>query len=171
VQFNIKDLRGFLLCIKNNNLQYISIKKNSFELMISREIIRTDNYNSNFFNYSKINFNEHEGNNSKIKLKLSSKKLSNITQKNKFNQTSDNYFTIVSPMVGTFYRSPASNEPYFIELYDQVEKHQTVCIIEAMKLMNEIEAEINGNIVEILVKDGDIVDCGQALMKIRSSQI
>jgi acetyl-CoA carboxylase biotin carboxyl carrier protein len=171
VQFNVKDLRGFLSCIKNNNLQYISIKKNGFELMISRQIIRTDNHKSNFFNYPKINFNEHKRNNSKTKLGFSNEKLSNITQENKFNQVSDNYFTIVSPMVGTFYRSPAPNEPYFIELYDQVEKHQTVCIIEAMKLMNEIEAEINGNIVEILVQDGDIVDCGQALMKIRSSQI
>nr|UEQ12074.1 acetyl-CoA carboxylase biotin carboxyl carrier protein [Batrachospermum sp.] len=139
--------------------------------MISRQIVRTDNYKSNFFNYSKINFNEHKPHNSKTKLKLSNEKLSNITQENKFNQASDNCFTIVSPMVGTFYRSPAPDEPYFIELYDQVEKHQTVCIIEAMKLMNEIEAEINGNIVEILVQDGDIVDCGQALMKIRSSQI
>nr|QCI08145.1 acetyl-CoA carboxylase, biotin carboxyl carrier protein [Polyneura bonnemaisonii] len=72
-------------------------------------------------------------------------------------------------MVGTFYRSPAPNEPVFIEKNDIVQKKQTVCIIEAMKLMNEIEAEISGEIVEILVNDGDIVDCGQALMKLKIS--
>nr|QCI05332.1 acetyl-CoA carboxylase, biotin carboxyl carrier protein [Compsothamnion thuyoides] len=72
-------------------------------------------------------------------------------------------------MVGTFYRSPAPNEIPFIEKNDIVEKKQTVCIIEAMKLMNEIEAEVNGEIVEILVKDGDIVDCGQALMKVKNT--
>nr|QHO64145.1 Acetyl-CoA carboxylase, biotin carboxyl carrier protein [Lympha mucosa] len=170
MQFNLKDLRGLLLCVKNNNLQYISIKKNGFELMISREIISVNNHKSNFFNYSNINFNEQKRNNHRTKLKFLNKKSLSNTEENNLNQTADNYFTIVSPMVGTFYRSPGPNEPYFIELYDQVEKHQTVCIIEAMKLMNEIEAEISGNIVEILVKDGDIVDCGQALMKIRSSQ-
>ena len=70
-------------------------------------------------------------------------------------------------MVGTFYRSPAPNESPFVELYDIVQKKQTVCIIEAMKLMNEIEAEVNGEIVEILVQDGDVIDCGQALMRIK----
>nr|YP_010988280.1 acetyl-CoA carboxylase biotin carboxyl carrier protein [Rhodochorton tenue]WOK79476.1 acetyl-CoA carboxylase biotin carboxyl carrier protein [Rhodochorton tenue] len=80
---------------------------------------------------------------------------------------SEMYFTIVSPMVGTFYRSPAPNEPHFIELNESVNINQTVCLVEAMKLMNEIEAEVSGEIVEILVKDGDIIDCGQALMKIK----
>ena len=70
-------------------------------------------------------------------------------------------------MVGTFYQSPAPNEKPFIKKGDFVEKKQIVCIIEAMKLMNEIEAEVIGEIVEILVNDGDIVDCGQALMRVK----
>ena len=70
-------------------------------------------------------------------------------------------------MIGTFYRSPAPNEKPFINIHDIVNTNQTVCIIEAMKLMNEIESEINGRIVEILVEDGDIVDCGQALMRVQ----
>lgn len=77
------------------------------------------------------------------------------------------YSTIVSPMVGTFYKSPAPNENPFIEVGNTIKTKQIVCIIEAMKLMNEIESEIEGEVVEILVQDGDIVDCGQALMKIR----
>jgi acetyl-CoA carboxylase biotin carboxyl carrier protein len=73
-------------------------------------------------------------------------------------------------MIGTFYRSPAPNEKAFININDAVEINQTVCIIEAMKLMNEIESEVNGSIAEILVEDGDIVDCGQALMRVKKSK-
>ena len=80
---------------------------------------------------------------------------------------SKTYSTIISPMVGTFYQSPGPNEVPFIKKGDVVEKKQIVCIIEAMKLMNEIEAEVTGEIVEILVNDGDIVDCGQALMRVK----
>jgi acetyl-CoA carboxylase biotin carboxyl carrier protein len=166
VQFDLKDLRGFLLCIKNNNLQYIRIEQNSFELMVNREIMQSNNYTLPLLKNSSIN--KSNDNCTHVTSNPSEQIFSNTKQLVNSNQRLDNYFTIVSPMVGTFYRSSAPNEPYFIELYDQVEKYQTVCIIEAMKLMNEIEAEISGNVVEILVKDGDIVDSGQALMKIRS---
>jgi acetyl-CoA carboxylase biotin carboxyl carrier protein len=71
---------------------------------------------------------------------------------------------ITSPMSGTFYRSPAPGEPAFVKQGDTVTKGQKVCIIEAMKLMNEIEAEISGTIVEILLKDGNPVTPGQPLM-------
>lgn len=85
----------------------------------------------------------------------------------KINKEQNKYFTIVSPMIGTFYRSPAPNEEPFIKIDDTVKTNQTVCIIEAMKLMNEIESEVNGRIAEILVEDGDIVDCGQALIRVQ----
>ncbi|QZZ20804.1 acetyl-CoA carboxylase biotin carboxyl carrier protein [Leptothermofonsia sichuanensis E412] len=73
---------------------------------------------------------------------------------------------IVSPMVGTFYRSPAPDEPPFVELGDRIRKGQTVCIIEAMKLMNELESEVAGEIVEILVQNGQPVEYGQILMRV-----
>ena len=73
---------------------------------------------------------------------------------------------ISSPMVGTFYRSPAPDEAPFVEQGDRVRIGQTVCIIEAMKLMNEIEAEIMGEVVEILVSNGDPVEYGQILMRV-----
>lgn len=75
--------------------------------------------------------------------------------------------TISSPMVGTFYRSPAPDEPPFVNVGDRVSTGQTVCIIEAMKLMNELEAEISGEIVEILVNNSEPVEFGQALMLVR----
>ncbi len=73
---------------------------------------------------------------------------------------------ISSPMVGTFYRSPAPGEPAFVEVGDRTRIGQTVCIIEAMKLMNEIEAEVSGQIVEILVQNGEPIEYGQPLMRI-----
>jgi acetyl-CoA carboxylase biotin carboxyl carrier protein len=74
---------------------------------------------------------------------------------------------ITSPMVGTFYRSPAPEEPAFVGVGDRISSGQTVCIIEAMKLMNELEAEISGEIVEILVENAQPVEFGQTLMLVR----
>lgn len=74
---------------------------------------------------------------------------------------------VASPMVGTFYRAPAPDEPPFINVGDRVTKGQTVCIIEAMKLMNEIEAEVSGEVVEILVENGEPVEFNQPLMRVK----
>ncbi|MDA0267193.1 MAG: acetyl-CoA carboxylase biotin carboxyl carrier protein [Cyanobacteria bacterium] len=80
-----------------------------------------------------------------------------------------NLVEITSPMVGTFYRSPAPDEAVFVEQGDRIKTGQTVCIIEAMKLMNELEAEISGEIVEILVENAQPVEFGQPLMRVRTS--
>ena len=77
---------------------------------------------------------------------------------------------ITSPMVGTFYRSPAPEEPPFVEAGDRIQTGQTVCIIEAMKLMNELEAEVSGEIVDILVENAEPIEFGQPLMRVRPSK-
>ncbi len=76
---------------------------------------------------------------------------------------------ITSPMVGTFYAAPAPDEDPFVAVGDRINKGDTVCIIEAMKLMNEIEGEITGQIMEILVQNGEPVEFGQVLMRIDPS--
>ncbi|MDG2990893.1 acetyl-CoA carboxylase biotin carboxyl carrier protein [Candidatus Synechococcus calcipolaris G9] len=81
-------------------------------------------------------------------------------------QSSRKTIDIPSPMVGTFYRAPAPDEPAFVDIGDTVRKGQVVCIIEAMKLMNEIEAEVNGQVVEILVENGEPIEYGQPLLRI-----
>jgi len=73
---------------------------------------------------------------------------------------------IVSPLVGVFYRSPSPNEKPFVEVGTYVSAGQTVCIIEAMKIMNEIESTGSGQVIEILVENGEPVDFAQPLMKI-----
>ena len=76
---------------------------------------------------------------------------------------------ITSPMVGTFYRASAPGEAPFVDLGSNVSVGQTICILEAMKLMNEIESEFNAEIVEILVENGTPVEFGQVLMRVRQS--
>ncbi len=75
---------------------------------------------------------------------------------------------IASPIVGTFYRAPAPDKPPYAEAGTLVKKGQVVCIVEAMKLMNEIESEFEGRVAAILVNDGDPVEFGQPLMRIES---
>jgi acetyl-CoA carboxylase biotin carboxyl carrier protein len=76
---------------------------------------------------------------------------------------------VVSPMVGTFYRSPAPDADPYVELNSQVDLGQTVCIVEAMKLMNEIESEVRGRIARILVENGQPVEYGQTLFLVDPS--
>lgn len=78
-------------------------------------------------------------------------------------------YEITSPMVGTFYRSPAPDEAPFVDAGDRIKVGQTVCIIEAMKLMNELEAEVSGEVVEILVQNAEPVEFGQPLMRVKQS--
>lgn len=74
-----------------------------------------------------------------------------------------NYLTVKSPMVGTFYRSASPDKPPFAKVGDSVEAGQTVCIIEAMKLFNEIESDVKGKIVKVLVEDASPVEYDQPL--------
>lgn len=74
---------------------------------------------------------------------------------------------ITAPMVGTFYSAPAPGEAPFVEVGSRVSPGQPVCILEAMKLMNELEAEVSGDVVEILVENGTPVEFGQVLMRIK----
>jgi acetyl-CoA carboxylase biotin carboxyl carrier protein len=77
-----------------------------------------------------------------------------------------NYHVIKSPLIGTFYRAPSPGAPPFVEEGDIVSKGQVLCIIEALKVMNEIESDINGKIVKILVENGQPVEYGQELFYI-----
>jgi len=76
---------------------------------------------------------------------------------------------ISSPFVGTFYRAPSPEATSFVEVGDTVRKGQVVCIVEAMKLMNEIEAEADGKVVEILARNGEHVEYGQSLFRLAKS--
>ncbi|WP_285489776.1 acetyl-CoA carboxylase biotin carboxyl carrier protein [Staphylococcus haemolyticus] len=91
-----------------------------------------------------------------------------VPQNNDQIDTDDSsYQTINAPMVGTFYKSPSPEEDAYVQVGDKVTNESTVCILEAMKLFNEIQAEVSGEIVEILVEDGQMVEYGQPLFKVK----
>ncbi len=87
----------------------------------------------------------------------------------KVEEKEDNLHTITSPMVGTFYRAPAPDAPPYVENGDHIKRGDVVCIIEAMKIMNEIESDISGEIVEVLVANEDPVEYNQGLFVIRKT--
>ncbi|MDO4881629.1 MAG: acetyl-CoA carboxylase biotin carboxyl carrier protein [Capnocytophaga sp.] len=81
----------------------------------------------------------------------------------------DKYITIKSPIIGTFYRRPSPNKPLFVEVGDHIVQGQTLCVIEAMKLFNEIESEYSGKIVKVLVDDSSPVEYDQPLFLVDPS--
>ena len=95
-------------------------------------------------------------------LSLSSSPASNAAEKSSGNKA-ENYITIKSPMIGTFYRSASPDKPFFVNVGDEVTPGKVVCIIEAMKLFNEIESEVKGKIVKVLVEDASPVEYDQPL--------
>nr|YP_009944621.1 acetyl-CoA carboxylase biotin carboxyl carrier protein [Osmundea sinicola]QFR99915.1 acetyl-CoA carboxylase biotin carboxyl carrier protein [Osmundea sinicola] len=168
---SLNNIKNLVNSIKNKHIKQIKIEYVDDELIINKtkkQLVNINKYsNSQKINKKIKNKNEKTNNNNIDKNRKQSLNQDNPVQ-TKIVDHSITYSTIISPMVGTFYRSPAPNEEPFIEVSSIVKTKQTVCIIEAMKLMNEIEAEVQGEIVEILVQDGDIVDCGQALMKVKA---
>lgn len=90
----------------------------------------------------------------------------NIEKKEEITEVEKEGKIITSPMIGTFYAKPSPDSKPFVEVGSTISKGDTVCIIEAMKLMNEIESEFSGKIVEVLVNNGEMVDYGKPLFRV-----
>lgn len=82
-------------------------------------------------------------------------------------KAADSFHAVKSPFVGTFYASPSPGKPVYVKVGDKVKAGQTLCVLEAMKIMNEIDADVAGEIVEICVDNESLVEFGQPLFKIR----
>lgn len=91
-----------------------------------------------------------------------------IDSTKKEEQKDENLQIITSPMVGTFYSSDAPDKPAYVKVGDKIHKGQVVCIVEAMKLMNEIESEFDGEVVEVCAKNEEMVEYGAPLFKIKA---
>jgi len=98
---------------------------------------------------------------------LSQKEEKKASEQPQTEEKKDNLHYITSPMVGTLYRAPDPSSPPFVEVGDTVKKNQVLCIIEAMKLMNEIESDVDGILKEILVENGKPIEYGQKLFAIQ----
>jgi acetyl-CoA carboxylase biotin carboxyl carrier protein len=154
---DFKELKELLAAIAANNITELTLKNSEFELTVSQG---QSGLNGNTI--AAVSTDIHSESISIPKpeqLTIVAERLAPPTPDKK-------WVEIKSPMVGTFYRSPAPDEPPFASIGDRIRSGQTVCIIEAMKLMNEIEAEIAGQVMEVLVENGQPIEFGQTLMYI-----
>ena len=145
---DIKEIKDLITIINNTDIETVEIEKNDIRIMITKASSRNNNTNNRTPKIEKIVHQE-------------------IVEIQEEKIIDENIYIVRSPMVGTFYSSSSPDAGPFVKVGDKIDNGQTLCIIEAMKTMNEIESETSGEIVEILVNDEDIVEYGQALMKVR----
>jgi acetyl-CoA carboxylase biotin carboxyl carrier protein len=157
---DLKELGELLAAISSNNITELTLKNADFELTVTQghPIIGKGSISTTT---TEINSQT---------LSLPTPEIAPTVAERITTQTIDTkWIEIKSPMVGTFYRSPAPDEPPFASIGDRIRVGQTVCIIEAMKLMNEIESELAGQVMEVLVENGQPIEFGQPLMYINPS--
>ncbi len=154
---DFKELSELLAAISANNITELTLKNSEFELTINqgRPVVNVSS-----------SFTAPIETQSQTISTLPPEPLSNAADRSTTTTVDKKWVEIKSPMVGTFYRSPAPDEPPFASVGDRIRLGQTVCIIEAMKLMNEIEAESAGQVMEVLVENGQPIEFGQTLMYI-----
>ena len=160
------DLDRLIEKISNSDIQEFSLEGEDFKLEIKRNLFDNNHSTNNSITSDSSDKQIVESQivpNDNIKIATTSE-VSQISPPGRSDLTE-----ITSPMVGTFYRAAAPGEDPFVELGSKINIGQTICILEAMKLMNEIESEFNAEIVEILVENGTPVEFGQVLMRVKQS--
>lgn len=141
----LEDLKQLIELLKETDITEIQVEKEGTKVKIKRE---------KFFQ----------------SLEIATQKVPSVEQeaviKKEIEEEMQRLITVTSPIVGTFYRSPSPEAPIFVETGRQVKKGQVLCIIEAMKLMNEIESEVDGILMKALVDNGQPVEYGEPLFLI-----
>ena len=160
------DLDRLIEKISSSDIQEFSLEGEDFKLEIKRNLFGQ--------NYSTNNSLVNNSTESQITASQSAPTDNiNLTTNTEVSQVAppgrSGLTDITSPMVGTFYRAAAPGDAPFVDLGSKISIGQTICILEAMKLMNEIESEFNAEIVEILVENGTPVEFGQILMRVKQS--
>ena len=160
------DLNRLIEKISTSDIQEFSLEGEDFKLEIKRNVFDQNQVNNNLVSntsFDKQTIANQKTMNDNISV-VNEPEPPQVAPPGRSDLTE-----ITSPMVGTFYRAAAPGEEPFVEVGNNVKVGQTICILEAMKLMNEIESEFNAEIVEILVENGTPVEFGQVLMRVKQS--
>ncbi|MCE2717459.1 MAG: acetyl-CoA carboxylase biotin carboxyl carrier protein [Dolichospermum sp.] len=163
---DFNEIRQLLVTIAQTDIAEVTLKNNEFELTVRKAISFSNNGQAPISNVVSAGVTQLVSTTSPemvINKVVDNSIIQPAVSPSPINQK---LVDVLSPMVGTFYRAPAPGESPFVEVGDRVKSSQSVCIIEAMKLMNEIEAEVSGQVMEILVQNGEPVEYGQPLMRI-----
>ncbi|OSB12104.1 acetyl-CoA carboxylase biotin carboxyl carrier protein [Paraclostridium bifermentans] len=154
----VNDIKELLLTIDKTNLTYVNLKDENFILEVSK---------------GEVPVNTKTAENKKEELKLTEVS-SAYDEANKeeasvdLEVSNDNIHVIKAPIMGTYYEASSPESSTFVKVGDKVSKGDTLCIIEAMKLMNEINSDVDGEVVDILVSNEDLVEYNQAIFKIKT---
>lgn len=143
-----EELKVYADFMKEYEIEYLEIKKGDFHLILSKKGMEIK-----------------EGKVIENSPKIDMEKI--VEESKHISQELENVVYVKSPLVGTFYRAPSPTSPPFVEIGQEVKKGDVLCIIEAMKVMNEIKSEYNGVVKEILVENGKPVEYGQILFVIQ----
>ena len=161
-----EDLDRLIEKISKSDIQEFSLEGEDFKLEIKRNLFDQNQSTNNLVSNNIVDKTKNT-NQKSIKDNVSVVKEPETAQVDPPGRS--DLTEITSPMVGTFYRAAAPGDDPFVEVGNMVKVGQTICILEAMKLMNEIESEFNAEIVEILVENGTPVEFGQVLMRIKQA--
>lgn len=158
---DFKEIKELIEAVNSSDISFFELTLNDAQIKmdksLNREILKDNLVNESSYNIA----NNVEDNIACTTLEVKEK--ANVDQDE---EVSCNCRIIKSPMVGTFYSAPSEDSESFVNVSDKVNKGDILCIIEAMKLMNDIESEFSGTIKEILVKNGEMVEYGQPIFKI-----
>lgn len=147
---NLKEIKEMIALMNENNLMELEIEKEGMRIRLKKE--------------SSAPERTSDPSSTKAMPHYSLTQEATQTQAQAvMEETKKNLVEIKAPMVGTFYRTPAPEAPPFVENGQAIDKGQVVCIIEAMKLMNEVKSEVRGKIVEVLAENGHPIEFGQPL--------
>ena len=162
-----EDLNRLIEKISTSDIQEFSLEGEDFKLEIKRNLYDQNQVTNNLVSntqFDRQTIANQKSFNDNVASLVNEPEMSQVAPPGRTDLTD-----ITSPMVGTFYRAAAPGEDPFVDLGSNVKVGQTICILEAMKLMNEIESEFNAEIVEILVENGTPVEFGQVLMRVKQS--
>lgn len=154
----IKDIRDLILTIDKTSIQQVEIEKGDIKIKINKGLLNEGIRKAAVLEGKGAEVSEAQKAEVKAEVQL-------LLQTEK--EKADSTYLLKSPMVGTFYCKPSPDSSSYVKAGDRVEKGQTLCIIEAMKMMNEIKSETTGVVVEIMCEDEDILQYGQPIMRIR----
>lgn len=167
-----KEIQDLINLVSKSNLSEVKLKDGEFELVIRSKEFGT-NKNSGMMQMQPVAVSAPQASveTSSVQAKEAQAKKDTESAKEESSKPAEsasqgNYLEFKSPMVGTFYRSSGPDKPPFVQVGDTISKGQPVCIIEAMKLFNEIESEMNGKIVKVMVDDATPVEYDQVLFLI-----
>ncbi len=171
---NFKEIKELLTIIDNTKLEYVKLNTSDIELEVSKKVVGNieigtkntsvvENKENNIEKVSATNNRTNEENNiinTNYTLEYE------LVKEDVVEFAGENLKEVKAPLIGTFYESPDPDSPSFVSVGDHVEKGDTLCIVEAMKLMNEIKSEFTGKVVEIKATNESMVEYGQTLFVI-----